>query len=72
MHRELQAAFRSALSYGSTSQGKLVDVHPSTSWRWVRASVRRAEDLGVIVPARKIGTHTLRHSFARHLVMNGI
>ena len=72
MHRELQAALRSALSYGSISQGKLVDVHPSTAWRWVRAAVRRAEELGAIVPGRKIGTHALLHSYARHLLMNGI
>ena len=50
MHRELQAALRSALSYGSISEGKLVDVHPSTAWRWVRAAVRRAEEMGAIVP----------------------
>ena len=24
------------------------------------------------MPGRKIGTHTLRHSYARHLLMNGI
>ena len=71
MHRELQAALRSALSYGSIGQGRLVDVHPSTAWRWVKAAVRRAEELGAIVPGRKIGTHTLRHSYARHLLMNG-
>ena len=50
MHRELQAALRSALSYGSISQGKLLDVHPSTAWRWVRAAVRRAEELGRSCP----------------------
>ena len=72
MHRELQAALRSALSYGSISEGRLVDVHPSTAWRWVRAAVIRAEELGAIVPGRKIGTHTLRHSYARHLLMNNI
>ena len=72
MHRELQAALSSALSYGSIDQGRLVDVHPSTAWRWVRAAVKRAEELGAIAPGRRIGTHTLRHSYARHLLMNGI
>ena len=72
MHRELQAALRSALSYGSISQGRLVDVHPSTAWRWVRAAVTRAEEMGAVKPGRRIGTHTLRHSYARHLLMNGI
>ena len=72
MLRELQVAFRSALSFCSINQVKLVDIHPSTAWRWVRAAVRRAEELGAIVPGRRIGTHTLRHSDARHLLMNGI
>ena len=36
MHRELQAALRSALSYGSIDQGRLVDVHASTAWSWCR------------------------------------
>ena len=72
MHRELQAALRSALSYGSIGQGRRVDVHPSTAWRWFKAAVRRAEELVAIVPGRKIGPHTLRHSYARHLLMNSI
>ena len=72
MHRELQAAVRSALSYGSIDQGRLVDVHSSTAWRWVRMAVIMAEELGAILPGRRIGTHTLRHSYARHLLMNGI
>ena len=72
MHRELQAALKSALSYGSIGQGRLVDVHPSTAWRWVKAAVRKAEELGAIVPGRRIGTHSLRHSCPRHLLMNGI
>ena len=50
MHRELQAALRSALSYGSISQGKL----------------------GAIAPGHRIVTHTLRHSYARQLLTNGI
>ena len=38
----------------------------------MKAAVRKAEELGAIVPGRKIGTHTLRHSYARHLQMNGM
>jgi hypothetical protein len=65
MHRELQAALKSALSYGSISQGRLVDVHPSTAWRWVKAAVRRAEELGAIVPGRAQDRHTLCGTAAR-------
>ncbi|MDE2688454.1 MAG: site-specific integrase [Chloroflexota bacterium] len=32
----------------------------------------RVEQLGAIPPGRQLGNHTLRHSYARHLLMNGI
>ena len=72
VHPELAAAFRMALSYGNVSEGRLIDVHRVTAWRWVQAAVRRAEELGAIQPGRRVGTHTLRHSCARHLLMHGI
>ena len=34
--------------------------------------MKRAEELGVIAPGKRVGTHTLRHRYARHLLMNGI
>ena len=37
----------------------------------VQAAVSRAVELGAIVAERRIGAHTLRHSYARHLLMNG-
>ena len=72
VHPELAAAFRMALSYGSVQQGKLIDVSRMTAWRWVQAAVLKAEQLGAIPPGKKIGTHTLRHSYARHLLMHGV
>ena len=38
----------------------------------MQAAVKRAEELGAIAPGKRVGTHTLRHSYARHLLMNGI
>ena len=38
----------------------------------MKTVVKRAEELGAIAPGKRIGTHTLRHSYARHLLMNGI
>jgi len=72
VHPELHGALSNSLAYGSISQGKLVEAHPATAWRWVQAAVKRAEDQGVIAPGKRVGTHTLRHSYARHLLMNGI
>ena len=72
LHPELGAAFSVAMSYGNVSEGRIIDVHRSTAWRWVQRAHARAEQLGAIPPGREIGNHTLRHSYARHLLMNGI
>ena len=72
VHPELHGALSSALAYGDISQGRIVEAHPTTAWRWVQAAVKRAEELGAIAPGKRVGTHTLRHSYARHLLMNGI
>ena len=72
VHPELAAAFRMALSYGNAREGRLIEAHRSTAWRWVQAAVERAERLGAIAPGRRVGTHTLRHSYARHLLMHGV
>ena len=72
VHPELHGALSSALAYGDISQGRLIEAHTTTAWRWVKTAVRRAEELGAIAPGKHISTHTLRHSYARHLLMNGI
>ena len=38
----------------------------------MQSAVKRAEELDSIAPRKRIGTHTLRHSYARHLFMDGI
>ena len=72
VHPELHSALTSALSYGSVRQGRIVEAHPATAWRWVQAAVKRAEEMGTIAPGKRIGTHTLRHSYARHYLLNGV
>ena len=72
VHPELHGALSSALAYGDISQGRIIEAHPTTAWRWVKTAVRRAEELGAIAPGKRVGTHTLRHSYARHLLVNGI
>ena len=71
VHPELHSALNSALAYGDISQGRIIEAHPTTVWRWVQTAVKRAEELGAIAPGKRVGTHTLRHSYARHLLMNG-
>ena len=72
VHPKLQGALSSPLAYGDISQGRIIEVHPTTAWRWVQAAVKRAEELGAISLGKQVSSHTLRHSYARHLLMNGI
>ena len=38
----------------------------------MQKAVERAEQLGAIPVGREVRNHTLRHSYARHPLMNGI
>ena len=44
----------------------------STAWRWVKAALARAQERGTIPAGRWVGTHTLRHSAARHWLAEGV
>ena len=72
VHPELADAFKMALSYGSVRRGRLIEVTRQTAWRWVQTAASRAEALGALPEGKQVGTHTLRHSYARHLLMHGI
>ena len=72
LHPELQTALIAATSYGAVGQGRLIDVSRTTAWRWVQAAAQTAMDRGQLAQGRHVRTHTLRHSYARHLLMNGI
>ena len=73
VHPELHSALTSALQFGNIdTEDKIVKASRSTADRWVREATERAQKDGVIAPGRRISNHTLRHSYARHLLMNGI
>ena len=72
VHPELHEALSSALADVPVSQGRIVEANPTTAWRWVQAAVKRVEELGAITPGKQMGTHTLRHSYAHNLLMNGM
>ena len=74
-HPELRTALSAVLTFGRDGKlvsDPLVDAHRSTAWRWVKQALKEAERRGTISPGRKVGTHTLRHSYARHMLSNGI
>ena len=73
VHPELHSALSSSLQFGNIAQGdKLIRASRSTADRWIRAAKAKAEEAGTIPAGRRISSHTLRHSYARHLLVNGI
>jgi integrase len=72
VHPELQTALIAVLNYADVGRGKIITASRSTAWRWVQTAVFRAEIIGGLPFGRRVGTHTFRHSYARHLVMHGI
>ena len=73
VHPELQAALISALEFGAVGRDdRLVRASRATADRWIKIAAAKAEELGSIPPGRHISNHTLRHSYARHLLVSGI
>ena len=73
VHPELHAALTSALQFGDVGrEDRLVRVSRATADRWIKAAAARAAELGSIPAGRHISNHTLRHSYARHLLVDGI
>ena len=72
VHPELQNALVAVLQFADISRGTIIGVSRSTAWRWVQSAVDRAVELGALPAGRQIGTHTFRHSYARHLLLHGV
>ena len=62
--RDVEIIPARGMIFGSTTR--------QTAWQWVKAAQKRAESDGSLPHGRKIGTHTLRHSAARHWLANGV
>ena len=72
VHPELQNALSSVLQFVGVGRGPIIGVDRSTAWRWVQGAVGRAVELGTLPEGRHVGTHTFRHSYARHLLLHGV
>ena len=73
VHPELQNALTAVLQFADVVQGRsIIGVSRTTAWRWVQAGVDRAVAMGSLHEGRRIGTHTFRHSYARHLLLHGV
>ena len=72
MHPELAAAFRNYLDYSNVKNGRIFTACRSTAWRWVHDATKKAIALNQIPRGKVVGTHTLRHSAARHWLASGV
>ena len=72
VHPELQNALAAVLQFAGTGRGPIVGASRSTAWRWVQEARSRAVELGALTAGRRVGTHTFRHSYARHLLLHGV
>jgi integrase len=72
MHPELAAAFKNFLDYSNAKRGRIFSACRSTAWRWTKDALVKAVELNQIPPGRIVGTHTLRHSAARHWLASGV
>jgi len=73
LHPELLEILRRAQApRGHPLDGPLLQGTRTSAWRWVKEAYKRSVGLGKMRPDRRIGTHTLRHSAARHWLANGV
>ena len=73
VHPELRMALTSVLEFGDVRRDeKLIRASRATADRWIKAAASRVMELGLIPAGRKVSNHTLRHSYARHLLVSGI
>ena len=71
VHPELRAALELVQAYRGRER-RIIPNSRSTGWRWVKGAQQRAEALGALPKGKRIGTHTLRHSAARHWLAHGV
>ena len=79
VHDELAQALQVAIDFAPARAGarrsaktRLFDVTRRTVGRWIEITVDRAVEAGALDADRQISPHTFRHSFARHVLANGV
>ena len=72
LHPELQTALIAATSYGAVGQAWFTETSSTTAWRRAQVAAELAMQRGQLASSRRVGTHTRRHSNARHLLMHVI
>lgn len=71
VHPELRGVLYNVVYYRA-SDGPIIGVSRQVAYHWVQQALAAAEKAGGTSRSKRVGTHTLRHSFARHMVANGV
>lgn len=69
LHPELREVLRAAAQ--KRPEGQLVPITRQRAWQWVKQALKQSQQSGDIALGKHVGTHTLRHSAARHWLMHG-
>ena len=72
LHPELSSAFHNFLGFSRVRRGPIFSNSRSTAWRCLKTALGRDVELNQIPPGRKVATHTLAHSAARHWLESGV
>lgn len=72
MHDQLRVGLANYLDYTNAKRGPIFSVDRTTAWRWVQQAYDKTVQFNQIPPGRHLGTHTLRHSAARHWLASGV
>lgn len=74
IHPELQEAFRVAFDYrrGGNRKELVFAISRQSAHKWVARAYASAVAAGELPGGRKVSCHTMRHSFARHMLLQRV
>jgi len=73
LHTELAQALGAAIGFAKIKVDEpIVGVARMTAHRWYKQALVRCQASGMVFEGRRVTTHTLRHSAARHWLVNGV
>ena len=72
LHPDLKNRLRWAPRSRRKAQEPLFSITRQTGWNWIKRAYLNAQRAARLPPGLIIKTHTLRHSFARHCIAQGV